>query len=140
MSIKSIPPPTTCMNWCCDIDECIIVNRGGKLVFSTDGAHTKPQSGFKGQLLNMSGVDSNGNVVSLAYALVRQEDKDEYVWFLSTLKRIVLEDGSVFSSVLDSSMCVIFSDRQKGLAAAIRAECPRSHHLPCCHHLMVHLE
>ena len=55
MSIKSIPPPTTCMNWCCDIDECIIVNRGAKFVFSTDGAHTKPQSGFKGQLLNMSG-------------------------------------------------------------------------------------
>ena len=34
--------------------------KGGKHVFAIDGAFTKPDSQFKGQLLNISGFDANG--------------------------------------------------------------------------------
>ena len=47
--------------------------KGGKHVFAIDGAFTKPDSQFKGQLLNISGFDANGQVVTIGYALVETE-------------------------------------------------------------------
>ena len=111
--------------------------RGGKFVFSTDGAHTKPSAGYLGQLLNFTGVDSQGSPVAIGYALVLQEDADEYQWFFKLINSITLEDGSVLHGILNSPANVIFSDRQKGLGKAVRLQFPLALHLPCCRHLMV---
>jgi hypothetical protein len=111
--------------------------RGGKFVFSTDGAHTKPSAGYLGQLLNFTGVDSQGSPVAIGYALVPQEDADEYQWFFKLINSITLEDGSVLHGILNSPANVIFSDRQKGLGKAVRLQFPLALHLPCCRHLMV---
>ena len=111
--------------------------RGGKFVFSTDGAHTKPSAGYLGQLLNFTGVDSQGSPVAIGYALVPQEDADEYQWFFKLINSITLEDGSSLHGILNSAANVIFSDRQKGLGKAVRLQFPLALHLPCCRHLMV---
>ena len=41
-----------------------------KIVFSFDAAFFKPESGFSGQLLNMSGIDCNGKCIPIAFAIV----------------------------------------------------------------------
>ena len=53
----------------------------GKKVFSTDGAYAKPSVEYHGQLLNFSGVDAQGSPVAMGYALVPQEDADEFNGF-----------------------------------------------------------
>ena len=106
-------------------------------MWAADGAFCKPGSGFPGQLLNLTGVDSQGSPVTVGYALVMSENADAYRWFFEHASTIKLDDDRTFGDVLNSGDSVMFSDRQKGLRSAVQLVFPDCHHLLCCHHLLV---
>jgi hypothetical protein len=45
---------------------------------------------YKGQLLTCIGVDADGKVVPIAFAFVKLENADSWLWFLSWIKRAVV--------------------------------------------------
>ena len=94
--------------------------RGGKIVFSFDAAFFKPESGFSGQLLNMSGIDCNGKCIPIAFAIVPVENTEAYRCWMELISTIVIEevcgdDGKdrevTFGDLLNKSTTVIISDR-----------------------------
>jgi len=75
-----------------------------------DACHTK--SKYPIMLMIAVGIDVNDNAIPLAWALVPTESEEWWTWFCEFLKDsfdILLEEGYVF-----------MSDRDKGLAAAVR--------------------
>ena len=68
--------------------------RGRKMVFSFDAAFCKQESGYDGQLLNMSGVDGNGNCIPIAFAIVPTENTDSYRRWMQQISEIVIEEVS----------------------------------------------
>ena len=110
--------------------------RGGKRVFSIDACHLKHTAQYSGQLFNVCGFDGNGHAVTIEYALAPQEDVASYKWFIDLIKKLKIDNDEEFGTILDADGTVIFSDRQKGLAKAVKEECPRSTHLACCFHLL----
>ena len=94
--------------------------RGRKMVFSFDAAFCKPESGYDGQLLNMSGVDGNGNCIPIAFAIVPTENTDSYRRWMQQISEIVIEEVTgedgvkksvTFGEVLNQTTTVILSDR-----------------------------
>jgi transposase-like protein len=84
----------------------------------------------------LRGVDGDGRAVTIGYALAPQEDTLSYVWFLDLIKSLEICDGLSFGSVFNCKGTVVFSDRQKGLGAAVRDLCSESTHCACCFHLL----
>ncbi|KAK4385541.1 hypothetical protein Sango_2678100 [Sesamum angolense] len=67
---------------------CLVAcNEGFKVcrkVIGLDGCFLKGPQG--GQFLTAVGIDANNNIFSIAYAVVENENKDSWVWFLTLLE------------------------------------------------------
>ena len=53
---------------------------GCRLIISLDGCHLKRR--FRRQILSAIARDTNDNIFPVAFAVVEQENKDSWVWFL----------------------------------------------------------
>ena len=76
--------------------------------FAADGTFLKGR--FIQQLLLTVGIDSNGNSLVLAWAIVKSENEDSWRYFFKHLIRAIPE--------IEEEATVLISDRDKGLEAA----------------------
>ena len=53
---------------------------GRRPIMGLDGCHLKGR--FRGQILSAIARDANDNIFPVAFAVVEQENKDSWVWFL----------------------------------------------------------
>ena len=53
---------------------------GCRPIIGLDGCHLKER--FGGQILSAIARDANDNIFPVAFAVVEQENKDSWVWFL----------------------------------------------------------
>lgn len=90
-----------------------------------DGCHLK--SVHKGQLLSAVGIDGNNGIYPIAWAVVEQETKDSWTWFLEFLK----VDLDIHHSIHYTFM----SDKQKGLEQVLKELFPDAAHRHCVRHL-----
>jgi transposase-like protein len=72
-------------------------------------------------------LDSNNEILPLAWAVVPIEDKENWIWFLKNLKESFLN--------IDCEGMVVMSDRDKGLLKALQEVLPKSHHSNCSQHI-----
>jgi transposase-like protein len=100
-------------------------------IFGIDSAFMKFPK-YKGQLILFTGRDPMGYNLDLAVALCAAEDAENYNWFFGNLLR-----GAGF---INSSDVVIFSDRDKGLEAALAYRLPHAVQFPCLVHILRNLE
>ena len=96
-------------------------------VITIDGTHLYGK--YKGVLLIAMGVDANGQIFPLAFAIVYQEDYDNWSWFLACIRRFVTDR---------QGLCVI-SDRHRGILKALRDKDggwnePHAYHRYCIRH------
>lgn len=124
--------------------QAVRCDRSGKRVFSFDAAHFKPNSRHRGVALNASGFDCNGQPVTFGAGVSDTENAEEYLHFFNLLRDVQLDADDAGTSrtladILDTAETVIFSDRDKGLANAVKEAFPSSIHLPCCFHLLKNL-
>ncbi|KAL0015406.1 hypothetical protein SO802_002475 [Lithocarpus litseifolius] len=83
-----------------------------------DGCHIKHR--FGGQILSATALDANDNIFPVAMAVVEQENKESWTWFLE----IFADD----IGRLEELQLVFISDRQKGLIPAIETLFPTVEH------------
>ena len=95
-----------------------------------DGTHIKTR--YQGILLAATGVDANGSLFPLAYAVVDAENNDNWLWMLQLLRRIIQFNAPHF---LEDKVLTILSDRQKGLISGVDEVFPASPHGYCLRHL-----
>ncbi|PKI56827.1 hypothetical protein CRG98_022785 [Punica granatum] len=94
-----------------------------------DGCHLKDYYG--GQLLTVVAQDGNHSFYVIAYAVVEQETKETWIWFLT---RLLLDIGDpVFHG------WEFMSDMQKGLLPALKELAPGCTHRFCVRHLETNL-
>ncbi|XP_024176584.2 uncharacterized protein LOC112182337 isoform X2 [Rosa chinensis] len=99
---------------------------GCRAVIGLDGAHLK--SAFGGQLLTAVGIDANNTTWVIAYAMVENETKDSWIWFLQLLgKDLDINDGGAGWTFI--------SDKQKGLMPAFDDVVPLAHIRFCARHM-----
>ncbi|XP_050280848.1 uncharacterized protein LOC126721820 [Quercus robur] len=90
-----------------------------------DGCHIKHR--FGGQILSATANDANDNIFPVAMAVVEQETRESWIWFLE----IFADDiGRPEEFQLD-----FISDRQKGLIPAIVTLFPTVEHRYCVKHI-----
>jgi transposase-like protein len=88
-----------------------------------------------GILLTATGVDANGSLFPLAYAVVSAENDENWLWFLLQLRH-VLQTQTTHLLLDDPAHALVFlSDRQKGLIEAVERLFPTSPHAYCLRHL-----
>ncbi|XP_055960864.1 uncharacterized protein LOC130015184 [Mercurialis annua] len=88
-----------------------------------DGCWLKGKYG--GQLLSATGIDPNDCMYPLAYAWVKTENTETWMWFIGLLSvDLHLTNAAVF-----------MSDKQKGLLNAVKELFPYSEHRFCWRHL-----
>ena len=75
---------------------------------AVDGTFLKGR--FIQQLLLAVGIDANGNTLILAWAVVESENEESWRYFFEHLRESIPE--------ISEEMCVLTSDRDKGIAAA----------------------
>ena len=95
-----------------------------KLV-AIDGTWTKGK--YILTLLVITTVDGNGNTLPLAWALVNQENDENWSWFLSGV--------TPYLPGLMELHAIMISDRQKGLTTAVARVLPNTIHGHCCQHI-----
>ena len=69
---------------------------GCRPIIGIDGCHLK--GSFGGQLLCAIGKDANDNMFPIAYAVVEQELKDSWTWFLTCLLKDIGQKTLTFIS------------------------------------------
>ena len=94
--------------------------------FAADGRFLKGR--FIRQLLLAVGVDSNGNGLVLAWAVVESENEDSWYYFFKYLVRAIPE--------IEEEATVFISDRDKGLGAADDELGDRVIRVICAYHLI----
>ncbi|KAM5585145.1 hypothetical protein ABKV19_004510 [Rosa sericea] len=99
---------------------------GCRPLIGLDGCHLK--SPYGGQLLSAVGVDANNSTWVVGYAMVEQECKDSWIWFLELLAN----DLDIRS---DGAGWTFISDKQKGLLPAFEVVLPSAEHRFCVRHL-----
>ena len=99
-------------------------------ILGLDGTHLK--SKYLGILLAATGVDALGSLYPLAFAVVNAENDDNWLWFLSVLRKHVLEPHAL--ATLEHEGLVLLSDRQKGLIDGVAAVFPGVPHGYCLRH------
>ncbi|XP_040374739.1 uncharacterized protein LOC121052874 [Rosa chinensis] len=99
---------------------------GCRSLIGLDGCHLK--SPYGGQLLSAVGVDANNSTWVVGYAMVEQECKDSWIWFLELLAN----DLDIRS---DGAGWTFISDKQKGLLPAFEVVLPSAEHRFCVRHL-----
>jgi MULE transposase domain len=100
-------------------------------ILGLDGTHLK--SKYLGILLAATGVDALGSLYPLAFAVVDAENDTNWLWFLSTLRKHVLEPHT--SENLENGTFVLLSDYQKGLIDGVASIFPSLPHGYCVRHL-----
>jgi len=100
-------------------------------VICVDGTHL--YSKYQGVLLIAMGIDAEGQIYPLAYAIVEKEDGENWSWFMCCLRVYVTEPSKGVGS-----LCVI-SDRHGGIIAAMKEDGsgwqePRAFHRYCIRH------
>jgi transposase-like protein len=79
-------------------------------------------------LMVACGIDANDHVVPLAWALVPTENEVWWRWFCTYLK-------AAFQGIGSFKSCVLISDRDKGIASAIKEVFPIATPAYCCQHI-----
>ncbi|XP_077251924.1 uncharacterized protein LOC143891173 [Tasmannia lanceolata] len=78
-------------------------------------------------LLVACGVDGDGGLFPISFAVVENENDDSWNWFLTHFRcNIMSSEGKVI---------MVYSDRQKGLIKAVPTVLPNSYHSFCMRHL-----
>ncbi|KAK9997845.1 hypothetical protein SO802_017448 [Lithocarpus litseifolius] len=90
-----------------------------------DGCHLKGR--FGGQLLSATAKDGNDNIFPVALAVVEQENKDSWTWFLEQFADDIGRPEEL--------NLVFISDRQKGLLPAMETLFPTVEHRYCVKHI-----
>ena len=99
--------------------------------FTLDGAHLS--SAYGGVLLTAACLDGNDQIILLEWAIVPQESDEGWRGFYYWKAQLV----SFESFASDRSQNIaFFSDRAKGLIAAVGEAFPRAHHYHCTQHLV----
>ncbi|XP_062020892.1 uncharacterized protein LOC133737327 [Rosa rugosa] len=99
---------------------------GCMAIIGLDGAHLN--SAFGGQLLTAVGMDANNTTWVIAYAMVEDETKDSWIWFLELLgKDLDINDGGAGWTFI--------SDKQKGLMPAFDEVVLLAHIKFCMRHM-----
>ncbi len=99
--------------------------QASRRLVAVDGTFLKAR--FILTLLVAVGIDANGHIVPLAWAVAESENADSWEWFLNHLKWSLLE--------LVSEPSTLVSDRDKGLLVAERTLSPQVAIAHCCRHL-----
>ena len=99
-------------------------------ILSLDGTHLK--SKYKGVLLTATATDAHESLFPLAYAVVSNENDDNWLWFNRLLRNVIMEHAPSF---LDPQALTFVSDRQKGLLEALGIVFPQSPNGYCLRHL-----
>jgi len=100
-------------------------------ILGLDGTHLK--SKYLSILLAATCVDALGSLYSLAFAVVDAENDANWLWFLSTLRKHVLEPHA--SENLENGTLVLLSNRQKDLIDGVASVFPGLPHGYCLYHL-----
>ncbi|XP_050255010.1 uncharacterized protein LOC126700879 [Quercus robur] len=98
---------------------------GCRPFISLDGCHIKHR--FGGQILSATAKDANDNIFLVAIAVVEQETRESWIWFLE----IFVDD----IGRLEELQLVFISDRQKELILAIETLFPTVEHRYCVKHI-----
>ena len=100
-------------------------------ILSLDGTHLK--SKYLGILLAATAVDALGSLFPVAHAVIDAENDENWLWFLTTLRRNVIEPNA--PGFLQNGRLVLLSNRQKGLLDGVGAVFPSNPHGYCLRHL-----
>lgn len=93
-------------------------------IIAADGTHLRGR--FIGTLLLAVGIDGNGKLLLLAWAVVESENTESWTWFFKHLR----------DCIPDTVGMTMFSNRDKGLIkAATEVYGTTIQHLYCCEHL-----
>jgi hypothetical protein len=82
---------------------------------------------YKQTLLALTMVDGNNETIPISWALVDQENIDNWVWFLRGI--------AMHISSLNNIKSVFISDRDKGILVGVSTCFSKAVHLHCCQHL-----
>ncbi|XP_010532460.1 PREDICTED: uncharacterized protein LOC104808479 [Tarenaya hassleriana] len=94
-------------------------------IIGLDGCFLKWE--LKGELLAAVGRDGNNGIYPIAWAVVRIESIETWLWFIQKLKSdLALGEGEKLT---------ITSDKQKGLLNAVERELPFAEHRMCTRHV-----
>ena len=99
-------------------------------VLGLDGAHLTGL--YRGIMLSATGVDANGALFPLAYAIVDAENDDNWMWFNTLLRKVIDQHAAGY---LAGQTLAFISNRQKGLLESIERAFPNSPHSYCLRHL-----
>ncbi|KAL0917751.1 hypothetical protein M5K25_012837 [Dendrobium thyrsiflorum] len=97
-----------------------------RLVLSLDGTFLLGK--FRGTLLAAVGIDGNGGLYPLAFAVVESESNESRLWFLQNLHDLVIQVAE------RENLCII-SDKHPGLVRGCREVFPNAVHRHCLRHL-----
>jgi MULE transposase domain/MuDR family transposase/SWIM zinc finger len=112
-----------------------------------DGTHLKSKylgshssilnSDGVGILLAATGIDAEGSLYPVAYAVVSAENDENWAWFLTNLHDIVSDRCPTWLEVNNApeERLTFLSDRQKGLVEGVHDIFPNSAHGYCLKHL-----
>ncbi|KAF7835621.1 Glycoside hydrolase, family 47 [Senna tora] len=98
---------------------------GCRPIIGLDACHLKGRYG--GQLIAAIGRDGNENMIPIAIAVVEQENRDSWTWFL--------ECFSAYMGDPEEMGFVFVSDRQKGLVEVFGELYPTVDHRYCMRHM-----
>ncbi|XP_022153527.1 uncharacterized protein LOC111021011 [Momordica charantia] len=106
---------------------CIAASQKFCLVLQIDGTHLYEK--YKGNLLIVTSVDSNGHLLPLVFAIIDEESRQTWGWFLKNLRKVVTHE----------EICLI-SDRHGGIISTVNNSDngwtrPKSHHRFCLRHV-----
>ncbi|XP_051214910.1 uncharacterized protein [Lolium perenne] len=99
---------------------------GCRKVIGLDGCFFK--GACQGELLCAIGRDANNQMYPVAWAVVEQETKENWEWFIGLL----IKDLDINN---DGDGWVFISDQQKGLIASMQNYLPRAQHRMCARHI-----
>ncbi|GMH03061.1 hypothetical protein Nepgr_004900 [Nepenthes gracilis] len=83
------------------------------------------KSKYRGTLLSATSFDGNGGLFPLAFGVVDVENDDSWMWFLSELHK------AIEMNTENMPKLTFLSNRQKGIADAVRRKFPSSRHALC---------
>ncbi|XP_020270620.1 uncharacterized protein LOC109845760 [Asparagus officinalis] len=96
-------------------------------ILSIDGTHLYGK--YKGVLLVATGVDADGGLFPLAFAVVEVENSENWEWFFSCIQLYIF-------NVLPSRKITFISDRMKGIPRALYRRFGSDHnHCYCLRHI-----
>ncbi|XP_077246097.1 uncharacterized protein LOC143885954 [Tasmannia lanceolata] len=90
-----------------------------------DGTHLRGK--YRGILLAATGIDGNGGLFLLAFAVAEGESYESWLWFLLLFRHTMMS--------AERNVITIASNRMKGLPRAVAEALPSSYHSYCIRHM-----